>query len=276
MLAAAAGCAALFAALLGLAYSVEPAQRVDAAALNGFSAVGDDWRIAGLAERVSHAFNPAPYAVMVIALLVIALLLRRHRQAVAAGVLLVGANVSSQVLKPLLAHPRDLSGYDHANDLGAAAFPSGHATAAMSLALAAVVIAPHAYRPLVAALGGLVALAVSGSLLVLSWHWPSDVVGGYLLATAWCLVALAGLRAAAMRWPQQGSMRRAIAAPSLAVVAGGALVLVAVAGVAVLARVESLATYAAKNTAMVAVGAAIVAAAMVLLAAVTALAARRR
>jgi membrane-associated phospholipid phosphatase len=275
MLAAAAACAALFAALLGLAYSVGPAQRIDSAALNGFSAVGNNWRVADLAERVSHAFNPAPFAVMVVALLAIALLLRRYRQLVAASVLLVGANVSSQVLKPLLAHPRDLSGYDHASQLGAAAFPSGHATAAMSLALAAVIIAPHAYRPLVAALGGLVALAVSGSLLVLSWHWPSDIVGGYLLATAWCLVALAGLRAAAIRWPQQGSMRRAIAAPSPAVVAGGALVILAVAAVAAIARVDSLASYTAKNTAMVAVGAAIVAAAMALLAAVTALAARR-
>jgi membrane-associated phospholipid phosphatase len=205
----------------------------------------------------------------------VGLLLRRYRQVAAAGVLLVGANVSSQVLKPLLAHPRDLRGYEHANLLGDAAFPSGHATAAMALALAALIIAPHAYRPLVAAVGGLVALAVSGSLLVLSWHWPSDVVGGYLLATGWCLVALAGLRAAAIRWPQQGAMRQAIAAPSPAVVAGGALVVLALAAVAVVARMDSLASYAAEHTATVAVGAAIVASAMVLLAAVTALAARR-
>ncbi len=39
------------------------------------------------------------------------------------------------------------------------------------------------------------------SLLIRAWHMPSDVLGGYLLATFWAALAVAGLRAAEHRWP---------------------------------------------------------------------------
>jgi len=39
------------------------------------------------------------------------------------------------------------------------------------------------------------AFAVGVALLVLAWHMPSDVVGGYLLATLWAALAFASLRA---------------------------------------------------------------------------------
>jgi membrane-associated phospholipid phosphatase len=280
MLAAAAACVAAFAGLLALAYAVPPAAKIDAAALDGFAAVGDNWRISQAAEQIAHVFNPLPFALMVIVVLAIALVTRGYRHTAAAALLLVGANASSQFLKPVLAHPRDLSEFHHVSHLGPAAFPSGHSTAAMSLALAAVLIAPRAYRPLVALVGLLVTLVVSASLLVLSWHWPSDVVGGYLLATAWCLVALAALRWASLRWPEKGEMRKAareaVAAPSPFAVASAGLVILAVAAIALAARLDSLSGYAQRHTSTVAVAAAIVASAMALLAAVTALAARRQ
>jgi hypothetical protein len=47
----------------------------------------------------------------------------------------------------------------------------------------------------VAALGAAFAVAVSYSFLVLGWHYPSDVLGGYLVATLWTLLAVAALRA---------------------------------------------------------------------------------
>jgi membrane-associated phospholipid phosphatase len=279
MLAAAAACVAAFAGLLALAYSVPPAAKIDGAALDGFAAVGENWRIASTAHDIAHLFNPLPFALMVIVLLAVALATRGYRHAAAAAVLLIGANASSQLLKPLLAHPRDLSEFHHVTQLGPAAFPSGHSTASMSLALAAVLIAPRAYRPLEALVGLLGTLVVSASLLVLSWHWPSDVVGGYLLATAWCLVALAGLRWASIRWPERGDMRKAareaVAAPSPVAVATTGLVVLGVAAVALAARLDSLSGYAQRHTSTVAVAAAIVASAMALLAAVTALAARR-
>jgi membrane-associated phospholipid phosphatase len=279
MLAAAAACVAAFAGLLALAYAVPPAEKIDGAALDGFAAVGEDWRISSTAEHIAHLFNPLPFALMVIVLVAVAYVTRGYRHAAAAALLLVGANVSSQLLKPMLAHPRDLSEFHHVTQLGPAAFPSGHSTASMSLALAAMLVAPRAYRPLVALIGLLGTLVVSGSLLVLSWHWPSDIVGGYLLAAAWCLVALAALRAAAIRWPDKGDMRKAarqaVAAPSPAAVASAAFVILAVAAVAAAARLDSLAGYAQRHTSTVAVAAAIVASAMAVVAAVTAMAARR-
>src|SRR5919112_594451 len=107
MLAAAAACAAAFCVVLGLAYAVGPAQYVDAAALDGFASLATP-RVETLTNAVAHSFDPAPYAVLAIAVIAYGLVTRGLRHAAAAGVLLLGANASSQVLKPLLAHPRDL------------------------------------------------------------------------------------------------------------------------------------------------------------------------
>ena len=101
------------------------------------------------------------------------------------------------MLKPLLAHPHAHVRL-HMTSI-AASWPSGHATAAMALVLCAVLVAPSRLRPTVAALGGVFAVAVGCSLLILAWHMPSDVLGGYLLASLWMALAVAGLRAADRR-----------------------------------------------------------------------------
>jgi hypothetical protein len=64
----------------------------------------------------------------------------------------------------------------------------------MSLALAAVMVAPARFRPLVGSIGALFALAVGFAVVSLDFHFPSDVAGGYLVASAWCFAALAVLR----------------------------------------------------------------------------------
>lgn len=276
MLAGAGLCAVAFGVLLLLAYWVEPTRWLDFAALDGFVALNRPPLSSG-ADALAHVFNPGPFTGMVIVLLAIGVRTRGLRHAAAAGLLLVGANLSSQALKPLLAHPRSLSEWDSLEQISSAAFPSGHATASMSLAFAAVLVAPRAYRPLVATVGGAVALAVAMALMILNWHYPSDVVGGQLLATAWALVALAALRAAGARWPERGSMRRAardaVTVPSLA---GPALLGVLVVGAALaLTRASDLVLYAQRHTAALAVGAAVIFSAVLLLAAVTALATRR-
>ena len=45
------------------------------------------------------------------------------------------------------------------------------------------------------------AVAVGCALLILAWHMPSDVLGGYLVAALWTALAVAALRAADRRWP---------------------------------------------------------------------------
>jgi hypothetical protein len=161
----------------------------------------------------------------------------------------------------------------------AVSYPSGHATAAMSLALAAVLISPRAHRPLVAALGGVFALAVSFSIMVLRWHFPSDVVGGYLVATAWALAALAALRYAQARWPERGTMRRAargaMAAPRLRTLGWALAAIVAAGAVLVASRLHEVASFAHRYTALVAVAGGIAVCAVLLLAGVAVLSSRR-
>jgi membrane-associated phospholipid phosphatase len=116
----------------------------------------------------------------------------RLRVALAVALVLGLAPLSAELLKPLAAHP-------HAQVaplyITSASWPSGHATAATILAWCAVLVAPPALRRMVAVLGVVFVLAVGCALLILAWHMPSDVLGGYLLATLWFALTLAALRA---------------------------------------------------------------------------------
>jgi membrane-associated phospholipid phosphatase len=135
---------------------------------------------------------PPFFAIWGIALVVLALRRGLPGVALAVAILLPLAPFSAELLKPLLAHAHDQLGPAHITD---ASWPSGHATAALTLAWCALLVAPPARRRLVATLGAVFAAAVGVALLVLAWHMPSDVVGGYLLATFWASLALAALRA---------------------------------------------------------------------------------
>jgi membrane-associated phospholipid phosphatase len=111
--------------------------------------------------------------------------------ALAVAVVMGLAPLTSELLKPLLAHPHVWIPW---TDVSEASWPSGHATAAAALALCATLVCTPRRRPLVAALGASYAAAVGCSLLILAWHMPSDVIGGYLVATLWASLAVAGLR----------------------------------------------------------------------------------
>jgi hypothetical protein len=65
----------------------------------------------------------------------------------------------------------------------------------MTLALCGVLVAPAAWRTVTVLVGWGFAAGMGYALLVLSWHYPSDVLGGYLMAGMWTLLALAGLHA---------------------------------------------------------------------------------
>lgn len=263
-LALAAGCVAAFLGLLALAYFAGFGRWADGAALQGFLGLQRPLTVP-LFERLAHLADPVPYALFGLAIVAAALAQGRPRHALAATALLGGSAVSSQVLKPLLAMARPL---DFA-DVYAAAYPSGHATAGMALALALVLVAPPAWRIAAAAAGGALALGISFSILALGWHLPSDVVGGYLVATAWCLLAVAGLRAAGARWADHSGRDAALRAldPRRARALAGSVGIAAVVVLAALA--PEAAGYAERHTAFAAVAAAITAAAAMLLATVT-------
>ena len=53
--------------------------------------------------------------------------------------------------------------------------------------------APARRRPVAATLGALFAVGVSYPFLTLGWYYPSDVLGGFLVAVTWIELAIAGV-----------------------------------------------------------------------------------
>jgi membrane-associated phospholipid phosphatase len=186
------------------------------------------------ASDLVSMFNPAPFAVLSLSLVAGAVVARRPRAAAAALVTMLGAGVTTQVLKPLLASQRDFPPMHY---MGPVAYPSGHTTAVMSLALALIIVSPARLRPLAAACGGLLTVATVFSILVLGSHYPSDIVGGLLVATTWACAASAVLRLELK--------------PSLAGAALGGFVLAGAGAFLVALRPADTVAYAAANTTFV-------------------------
>jgi membrane-associated phospholipid phosphatase len=137
---------------------------------------------------------------------------KRPRRAVAALIVVAGANLTTQALKVALSHPRarELLGAEGVEWDG---FPSGHVTAAASIAIAFAFVLPERLLPAVAAIGACFAAAMGWAVLALNWHYPSDVVGGILVASSWGFAVLASLRFATStrsRRPAQLGRRAAI------------------------------------------------------------------
>lgn len=205
-----------------LALGSHTVRGADASALHSLELVGAHARVAAIAERLVHLNDPLPTAVLLGALVAVALFRGRPRTALAAVGVVLAANLMTQLLKPALATHRfaELLG---GGQISAGSFPSGHATAAMSLALCAVLVSSVTWRPLVAVLGAVYAVAVGDAILVLAWHYPSDVLGGFLVAALWVLLAASALRASDRRWPERTGRRaaslrlRAALGPSVAV-----------------------------------------------------------
>jgi membrane-associated phospholipid phosphatase len=149
-----------------------------------------------LANGLLHVLDPALFVLWGLLLVAVALVRRRPRVAIAVVLVMALAPISAELLKPLLAHPHMELGTVY---ISAASWPSGHSSAALALVLCAVLVAPVQLRPAVTVLGAAFAIAVGCSLLILAWHMPSDVLGGYLIAALWMALVVAWLRAADRR-----------------------------------------------------------------------------
>jgi membrane-associated phospholipid phosphatase len=253
-------------AALGLvwlaAVHLAPLRWLDAATLRGFVALNGP-ATRPVAHVVAGLCDPEPFVWFTAVLVVLALLRRRPRTAVAVTVVLIGASLTTQLLKPALATPRASSMLPAVDQIVPASWPSGHATAAMAIALCAVLVAPARWRPHTAALGAAFAVAVTFSFLTLDWHYPSDVLGGFLVATAWTLFAVAAIWWSEQRWPRRApsqprrrpAVREALAPAGLASLSAALL-----GGVVLLARPAQVIDFAGEHTAFVA-GAALLGAA---------------
>jgi len=130
------------------------------------------------------------------------------------------------------------------------------------------------------------ALGVSFSIVSLGWHLPSDVAGGFLLATGWALVLLAALRAAGAVYPERsgrsrvaalsrGAVDRVAAIGLTAAVVAGATAALAITVVVIVFRLPDLVAYAQDHTAFFVVAAGLGFSAAVLLAGLAGILARR-
>src|SRR4051812_22944682 len=143
---------------------------------------------ATLAGDFISFFDPASFALLLAFLVGGAVLAGRTRAGIAVGAAVLGAEITAQLLKPLLAVQRP---YPADHYLPAASWPSGHTTAAVSLLLGLLIVLPPRLRPPAAVIGGGFAAVAPGWLLLLGSHYPSDVLGGVFVSAAWCAVAFA-------------------------------------------------------------------------------------
>lgn len=135
------------------------------------------------AEQVLAALSRFSLVIGTLVVAVIALIQRRPRLALAAAVAIVGANITTQLLKEIVLDRTDLLGglfYPLPNS-----FPSGHATAAASVAVGLLLVVPPLLRAPSVIVFGIVVAIVGASTMLAGWHRMADAVGGVFVATAW-------------------------------------------------------------------------------------------
>jgi membrane-associated phospholipid phosphatase len=198
---ASAACAFALVVVAAIAYELAPATELDVSLVKH---LGLDEGAAGygLASAVTSLANPLPFLAILGAIVTLGLIARRNRETVAALAVVAGANLSTQVLKHVFEHARWTMVLGWGNQPSPDSYPSGHTTAAASLAVALVLIAPPRWRPLAAAVGGAFTIAVGVGVVVIKVHYPSDVVGGLLVVASWTLAAIAALRLIRPRDPE--------------------------------------------------------------------------
>jgi undecaprenyl-diphosphatase len=154
------------------------------------------------AALVAAATGYLPVAVATAALALALLLRGRRRSAVLVAVSVGGVLLTNPLLKRLVDRPRP-DGLTA--DVSPFSFPSGHVAATAALATAVVLAAGGARRWWATAI--VVVVVAAGAQLVLGRHHPTDLLGGWLWATAWTTAVWHA--APAGRAPCPGVRRRA-------------------------------------------------------------------
>ena len=181
-------CAAGLGLLAVFALSIEAGRHLD---MRLFFELRDPHPEGGaLANAIAALGNPAPMLAMLVVAVGIALLRGRQREALAAVLVVAGANVTTQLVKVLLAHPRVKVAIG-GDPFEPNTFPSGHTTAIASAAIAYAFVVPAGWRSLALILGAALTLALGWAVVTIGWHYPSDVLGGILVAAGWGFAVLA-------------------------------------------------------------------------------------
>jgi membrane-associated phospholipid phosphatase len=209
--------AVLSAAGVALSYRVfvqtSLGQVVDTAAMRGA-----DVHHPRVVEVLSRTLNGTTLVSLVLACVAaaaIGFIRGRKDLAVGSALLVIGANLSSQLLKTRLERA-DLDDFPAPNS-----FPSGHTTAAASVVFALILVLPHAVRGMVTLIGAGYVTVIAVATVWAEWHRPSDTVAGLLVVLAWGGAVAAVLRARRRRIP--GPLSRPTRLTTLVLTVVGAL-----------------------------------------------------
>ena len=151
-------------------------QRLDERAMRAVVAGRDtELTVLSLLGRVSIG---AVLAVSIVCV-VLAIMRGRVRLAVAALLVIAGANVTTQLLKEVLLERSAL------DVIAPNSLPSGHTTVVASAVAALLLAAPWALRLPVVVAGTFAVVVTGASTVVAGWHRPADVIAALAVCLAW-------------------------------------------------------------------------------------------
>ena len=164
---------------------------------NGGEPIGPAWFKDSM--RDVTALGGFTYLTLMTIVVVLGLLFhRKRREGIIVATTAISAQTSIEILKFLYDRPRPgpVPPPIHAYT---ASFPSGHTTesTAIFLTVATVIASLEAkdnIKILAYTAATFVILAIGFSRVYLGMHWPTDVLGGWALGTAWALAAWTALR----------------------------------------------------------------------------------
>ncbi|MEV4348489.1 phosphatase PAP2 family protein [Actinoplanes sp. NPDC049596] len=200
-------------ALWRVALRTTVGQRVDTAAMNGADV--HHTRVVEVLDRTLNGTSLASLVLVCLFAAIFGVLRRRADLAIGAALLVIGANVTTQLLKMRLYRP-DLDGADMPNS-----FPSGHTAAAASVAFAVILVLPQALRGTIALVGFGYVTIIAVATVWAAWHRPSDTVGALLVTLAWGSLAVFFVRLRRLRQP--GITRRPSRVATIPLIFGGLL-----------------------------------------------------
>ncbi|MGH3474024.1 MAG: phosphatase PAP2 family protein [Aeromicrobium sp.] len=213
-LVAAAGAVAVLVVVAIVALHTGVGQRIDERAMRTVVAGREtELTVLSLLGRVSIGAILAVSTVCV----VLAILRGRVRLAVAALVVIAGANVTTQLLKEVVLERSQL------DVIAPNSLPSGHTTVVASAVGAMLLVSPRALRLLVVVAGAFAVMLTGASTVVAGWHRPADIVAALAVCLAW--TAAGAMFAGGSHRPTSGVGFWSLAG------AGAALVLLVVIGV---------------------------------------------
>lgn len=142
-------------------------------------------RVSSLSARgVNVGWVQSLMVIIPAALFILLTILRRvFLSALIAAITVLGANVTTQLLKNVILERPDLA--NGVPDWAGNSLPSGHTTFAASLAVAVFLVSGPRQRPLIGLLTAVYASGVGAYVFTETWHRPSDVIAAYLVVAIW-------------------------------------------------------------------------------------------